>query len=314
MKKIQKKQIALIATVLAFSSGCPPVGVAIPAPNEGIRPQVVNLFEEFVDLETSKLIKGKPKYGVDLRKIKSAFQPTFSSSMYANPNYGLSPYENISWFPTPKTSKDMTKECTMSDGWTVTCKVDFHSSIPSVEGSDSTATCSLKARFANKKGPLKTPNSLEALYDQVTGLPLFVIKDCQPDWLLDENDNYYDRPIDSGFKILFIERPEKVTADVASISKALMTIGNCQNPDFQVKKVISQGSGFYHVVTKHVDDAPAARGEFYSSFTLVKEPKYDNYYIKQDGYGWEDYFKCPMVGDYGQSIHGSGSSINENLG
>jgi hypothetical protein len=315
MKNIQKKHIALIAIVLAFTSGCAPVGAPTPAPDEGIRTQVVNLFEEFVDLETSKLVKAKPKFGYDLLTIKSAFDYFPSVSIYGNSNGSQNPYSNLTWFPTVKKLKEMSRECDMSDDWTVVCKIEFQSSIPAVQGSESKATCLLEAPFANKKGPLKTPVSAEDLYDALSGLPKYKIGDCQPDWLIDVyGDPLYDQPSDSGFKPLFIERPEKVRANIAQVSKALMTLGGCEYPDFEIKKVIASGFGSYHVVTKHVDEDPAAQGEFYSAFNLVKEPEYDNYYVEQDGYGWENYFKCPMLGDHGQRINGSGSDINSNLG
>jgi len=288
MKSRIVSTIAISLTVIAFLSGCSKP--AAPKITQAQKTQISTAATDFINHEADLLYAKKPKFASELASFNSAF--TANEPIFEDVN-GEPAYLNVSWLPKTKPSAIDCKFGNVegdSSSWQIYCSIEYAD----------TGTCGLWTDFPKDKGITGLPQKLEDFYDA----------DAKPKYSI-ICTNYEDEYRPSKKNLLFIEQPVKIKTNPLDVTTALLQYGGCTYPSFSVKKLIKQGSWGYHIVTDHVSDDYSAQGQAYDALTVTIEPRFDNYQLEQDGYGWEAFFGCPMFDDsHGKVISATGAQLS----
>lgn len=285
MKTIRIAVLALLVASLALAGCTTSEG---PKLTSSQRDSVSEAATEFIDTEMNKVLNGKLKYASDLVALKSAL--TIPPMLFSDPN-GDPSFVNLTWVPRSKPGSSSCDVSAMGRGserkWTISCSMNF--------GSD--GSCQLFDYLPTKISDL--PTTLEDFYTE-SQEPKYTI-DCEA---------YIENQTPNSSEVFFIAKPVKIPTKASQVAQALMSYGQCTGLPFNVKKIINYGDGYFHIVTTHVSTDPSAQGSSYDALTVVIQPKFDHYQLRQDGFGWESFFGCPMFDEtYGKFISASGADL-----
>jgi hypothetical protein len=276
--------VTIVFVAMGFLVGCSTKSG--PTLSKAQRESVSNAAEAFVEQQLTLVRKSKIKYGSDLSKIKA--EVTLGASPFTDAN-GEAAYLNLAWVPKSKPSSSSCVVESMGTGsekyWYVYCSVLF----------DGTGSCDLSVDLPKKTSLL--PSKLEDF--EGNSISCEAYPQSGQGYLGD---------------FIFKEKPTKVTTNPVRLANALMTFGNCTGLPIRAKRLINDGGGRFHIVTNHVSDDPSAQGSSYDALTVVVQPGLDHYQLRQDGFGWESYFRCPMFDDnYGKYISATGADLRPYL-